>query len=103
MEKVATVKPTANQWINYLNMGPDEQIEFLKGLITQGRITRSAKGGYLVFSEKDYGTIYNPSLNDNKILYFVFEKDAIDFVGAIRQRIDENFLHYRLCNGGCNH
>ena len=103
MEKVAVVKPIVNQWINYLMMRPDEQIEFLKKMITQGKITRTAKGGYLIFSENDYGTIYNPSLNDNKILYFVFEKDAIDFVGAMRQRIDKNFLHYRLCNGGCNH
>ncbi|MFA5072134.1 MAG: hypothetical protein WC511_07345 [Candidatus Pacearchaeota archaeon] len=103
MEKVTTVKPVVNQWINYLRMSRDEQIEFLEELIKQGRISRASKGGYLVFSEEEYGTIFNPALYDRKIVYFVFEKDAIDFIKALGEKITENFLRYRLCNGGCNH
>ncbi|MFZ3057766.1 MAG: hypothetical protein WA092_01840 [Minisyncoccales bacterium] len=103
MEKVTVVKPAVNQWINFLKMNRNEQNEFLEELIIQGKISRSSKGGYLVFSEEEYGTIFNPALIDRKIVYFVFEKDAIDFIKAFREKINENFLHYRLCNGGCNH
>ena len=103
MEKVTTVKPVVNQWINFLQMRRDEQNEFLEELIKQGSISRVSKGGYLVFSEEEYGTIFNPALIDRRIVYFVFEKDATDFIKAWGEKINENFLRYRLCNGGCNH
>jgi predicted glycosyl hydrolase (DUF1957 family) len=103
MEKVSIVKPIVNQWINYLRMRPDDQGEFLKKLVTQGRLSRAPKGCWLVFSGNEYGAIFNPSFADNTISYFVFEKDAIDFIKAMQERSSENFLHYRLCNGGCNH
>ncbi|MFA5729727.1 MAG: hypothetical protein WC938_00645 [Candidatus Paceibacterota bacterium] len=103
MEKVAVTKPIVNQWINYLRMKPDEQDEFLKKLVNQGRLSRTPKGSWLVFSGDDYGAIFNPSFTDNTISYFVSEKDATDFIAAMRERSNENFLHYRLCNGGCNH
>ncbi|MFA5071951.1 MAG: hypothetical protein WC511_06405 [Candidatus Pacearchaeota archaeon] len=103
MEEVTTVKPVVNEWINYLKMRRGEQIEFLEKLIIQGRLSKAFKGGHLVFSEKDGGIIYNPSLADDRIVYFIFEKDAIDFIKAMRERVNDNFLRPRLCNGGCNH
>ena len=103
MEKVSVVKPIVNQWVNYLKMKPDEQDEFLKKMVSQGRLSRAPKGNWLVFSGDEYGAIFNPAFADNTISYFVFEKDFTDFIKAMQERSSEKFLHYRLCNGGCNH
>ncbi|MCK9445385.1 hypothetical protein M0Q50_00660 [bacterium] len=104
MQKVTTIKPLPdqNRWSEFLEMEPEskQQEEFLRRELNEGRLSRVRMGNCSIFSDSDQ-TSYNPKLGD-EILYFIFEKDAKDFVKAKGGQLLKNFFWARLCIGKCH-
>ena len=97
--------PVINPWIRYSGMKTEQQNEFLGGLLREGRLSRTPKENFVVLSDRetDSGLFFNPFFIDGTILYFVNEKDVIDFVNERQARLNRNFSYYRLRGGKCQH
>lgn len=90
MQGKARQAPESNVWIGYWGLNVEEQVNLLRKLFKNKKLSYDPRGRYeVILISSDIGTRLNPTYIDGRPLFFSNPQDAEDYIKARKLWFEE--------------